>query len=100
MGEESRGDAGSIPGSERAPEGRNGNPLQYSYLRNPMDRGSWQATVQRVMQRVRLGNRGEANTGLAAPRHGPVVESVSPAWQVNSLPLHHEGSSFSFFTEI
>ena len=36
----SSGDAGSIPGSGRSPWERNGNPLQYSYLGNPMDRGA------------------------------------------------------------
>ena len=34
-------DAGSIPGSERFPGGGHGNPLQYSCLENPMDRGAW-----------------------------------------------------------
>ena len=34
------GDAGSIPGYGRSPEGGNGNPCQYSCLENPMDRGS------------------------------------------------------------
>ena len=38
-------DAGSIPGSGRAPGGGHGNPLQYSSLGNPMDREAWQATV-------------------------------------------------------
>ena len=47
------GDAGLIPGSERSPGEGNGNTLQYSYLENPMDRGAWQATVQRVAKRVR-----------------------------------------------
>ena len=42
------GDAGLIPGSGRPPGGGHGNPLQYSCLRIPMDRGAWQATVQRV----------------------------------------------------
>ena len=37
-----------IPGSGRSPGGGNGNPLQYSCLGNPMDRGAWQATVHRV----------------------------------------------------
>ena len=37
------GDPGSIPGSGRCPG--NGNPLQYSYLENSMDRRAWQATV-------------------------------------------------------
>ena len=41
-------DAGSVPGSGRSPGGVNGNPLQYSYLGNPMDRGTWQAIVHAV----------------------------------------------------
>ena len=41
-------DKGSIPGSGRSSGGGNGNPLQYSYLENPMDRGAWRATVQWV----------------------------------------------------
>ena len=41
-------DMGSIPGLGRSPGGGNGNPLQYSCLENPMDRGAWQATVHRV----------------------------------------------------
>ena len=44
------GDVSSIPGSGRPPEGRHGNPLQYSCLKNPMDRGAWQAMVQRVTE--------------------------------------------------
>ena len=36
---------GSIPGSGRSPGEGNGNPLQYSCLGNPMDRGAWRATV-------------------------------------------------------
>ena len=39
------GDWGSILGSGRSPGGGNGNPLQYSCLGNPMDRGAWWATV-------------------------------------------------------
>ena len=42
------GDPGSIPGSKRSPGEGNGNPLQYSCLGNPMDRGPWQATVHGV----------------------------------------------------
>ena len=41
-------DMGLIPGSGRSPEGGHGNPLQYSSLENPMDRGAWQARVHRV----------------------------------------------------
>ena len=39
------GDLGLIPGSRRSPEEGNVNPLQYSCLENPMDRGAWRATV-------------------------------------------------------
>ena len=38
-------DKGLIPGSERSPKRGNGHPLQYSCLKNPMDRGAWRATV-------------------------------------------------------
>ena len=41
-------DVGSIPGSGRSPGGGNGNPLQYSCLGNPMDRGALLATVHSV----------------------------------------------------
>ena len=43
------GDPGLIPGLGRSPEG-NGNPLQYSCLGNPMDRGAWQAAVHGVTE--------------------------------------------------
>ena len=38
-------DVGLIPGSGRSPGGGHGNPLQYSCLENPLDRGAWWATV-------------------------------------------------------
>ena len=41
-------DVGLIPRSVRSPGGGHNNPLQYSYLENPMDRGAWQATAHRV----------------------------------------------------
>ena len=45
----------SIPGSGRSPGGGNGNPLQYSCLENPMNRGAWWATVHSSCWRVRHG---------------------------------------------
>ena len=42
------GGLGSIPGSGRSPGGGHDNPLQYSCLENPMDRGAWWVTVHRV----------------------------------------------------
>ena len=43
-------DAGLIPGWGRSPGGGNDNPLQYSCLGNPMDRGAWWATVHGVTE--------------------------------------------------
>ena len=53
----SAGDVGSIPRSGRSPGEGNGNPLQYSYLGNPVDRGAWWATVHGVVKsRTRLSD--------------------------------------------
>ena len=60
------GDTGSIPGLGRSPRGRNGNPLQYSFLRNPMDRGAWWATVHGVAK---------SQTQLSVHPGGPVVKN-------------------------
>ena len=50
-------DVGSISGSGRSPGEGNGNPLQYSCLGNPTDRGAWQGTVLGVAKsRTRLSN--------------------------------------------
>ena len=43
-------ETGSIPESGISPGGRNGNPLQYSCLKNPMERGAWWTTAQRVTE--------------------------------------------------
>ena len=43
-------DVGSIPGLGRSPGGGHGNPLQYSCLENPMDRGTWKATVHGIIR--------------------------------------------------
>ena len=51
------GDLGSIPGSGRSPGEGNGNPLQYSCLEDPMERGAWWATVHGVTKsRTRLSD--------------------------------------------
>ena len=44
-------DLGSIPGLGRSPSVGNGNPLQYSYLKNSMDRGAWRVTQSMGSQR-------------------------------------------------
>ena len=64
------GDLGSIPGLGRSPGEGNGNPLQYSCLENPMDGGTWQATVHRVTKsRTRLSDL----TSLPPGKAGRVV---------------------------
>ena len=52
------GDTGSIPGLGRSPGEGNGNPL-HSFLKNPMDRGTWQATVHEV---ARVGHNSVTKT--------------------------------------
>ena len=44
------GDMGLISVLGRSPRGWQGNPLQYSFLENPMDRGTWQATVHGITE--------------------------------------------------
>ena len=46
------GDTGSVPGLGRSPGEGNGNPLQYSCLKNLLDRGSWEATVRGVTKEL------------------------------------------------
>ena len=46
------GDMGLIPGLGRSPGERNGNPLQYSCMENPMDRGAWWAIVHGVTKEL------------------------------------------------
>ena len=60
-------DWGSIPGSERSPGGGYGNPLQYSCLEKPMDRGAWWATVHGVTKNwTRLKQLGMQHVVLLA----------------------------------
>ena len=53
-------DAGSIPGLRRSTREGNGNPLQHSCLGNPMERGAWWVTIQRVTNsRTQLSDTAE-----------------------------------------
>ena len=58
------GDMSSIPGLERSLGEGNGNPLQYSFLGNPTDRGAWQATVHGVAKESNTTERLNDNTRL------------------------------------
>ena len=65
-------DAGSIPGSGRSPGRGHSNPLQYSCLGNPMDRGAWWATVhglQSVSTTERLTTTSTWASGFLCDRH-------------------------------
>ena len=72
-------DVGSIPGSGRSPGGRHGNPLQYSCLENPMDRGDWQAAVYRVVPGAVMGG----------PARDEVMKKI-PAGKAVRDPIHDE----------
>ena len=88
------GDLGSIPGLGRSPGEGNGNPLQYSCLENPMDRGSWRATYS---------PRGHKEPGTTERVHSVVACAVlcSFLW-LNSIPcidiLHFIYTFISWWT--
>ena len=60
-------DAGSVPGLGRSPGGGNGNPLQYSCLGNPMDRGAQQGTVHGVAKESDMTERLKQETVSPVP---------------------------------
>ena len=68
---------GSIPGSGRSPGEENGNPLQYSCLEDPMDRGAWRAMVHRVTELDTTeqlnDNRDRIDQGVSLPGGGVEV---------------------------
>ena len=68
---ETHADVSSIPRSERSPERRRGNPLQYCCLENSMDRGAWWATAHRITKSwTRLKG---LNTHAQAHTHTQIV---------------------------
>ena len=75
--ERDTGDAGSIPRSRRSPGEGQGNPHQYSCLKNPRDRGAWQATVHKVIESGTTEATGHAITarwpGSGVNSHLPLI---------------------------
>ena len=70
------GDPALIPGSGRSPEEGNGNPVQYSCLENPLDRGAWRATVHEVTKsRTRLSDFTHFLKHRTRNRNGSVEEN-------------------------
>ena len=81
------GDAGSIPGLGRSPGERNGNPVQYSCLGNPMDRGAWQSTVLVLCAEVK-----------ESESHSVVFDSVAPWTVAHQAPLSMEFSKPEYWS--
>ena len=77
-------DVGFIPGLGRSPGGGNGNQLQYSCLENPMDRGTWWATIYGAVSQ------------FVPPQPSP-AGSMCPFSMSVSMPALQIGSSVSFF---
>ena len=71
-------DVGSIPGSGRSPGEGHGNPLQYSCLETPMERGGWQATVHWVAESDMTEHARSSSSRLMCMRvTGPIFHRVS-----------------------
>ena len=93
------GDVGSIPGSRRSPGVGNSNPLQYSCLGNPMDRGAWWAAVHWVSNsQTWLGDWGQTQDRPSGEKfkdwslrlHIPLAPSLSslfPFTNFSTFPL-------------
>ena len=78
-GEGDEKDAGLIPGSGRSPGIGNGNPLQYSCLENPTDRGAWLATVHGVTKsRTRLSVHVCTHTHTHTHTHSETLQMIQP----------------------
>ena len=80
---------GSVPGSERSPGEGNDNPLQYSCLENPMDRGAWQAPVHEVIQsQTWLSMHTHLRTELSSKFSLAILlfSFYSISWEWNGIP--------------
>ena len=89
-------DAGSIPASGRSPGEGHGNPLQYSCLENPMDRGAWRVLVHRVEKSwTRLKRLSTMPRPAPRARTG---EPWAPAHCFTAVKLGTSGSYKSIFS--
>ena len=88
-------DTGSIPGSERSPGEGSGNPLQFSCLENPMDRGAWRAAVHGVVHTQHSSTEPACWSPHLLGKSGPCAECL-PGSQHG---LIREGAEVSCFTK-
>ena len=90
---------GSIPGSGRSHGEGNGNPLRYSCLENPMDRGDWRATVHRVTKNQTLLK--QLSTHMRHIYDFKIFNSINHMQGKTSLPLplSSQAVSLYLFTE-
>ena len=86
------GDTGLIPGSGRSPGEGSDNPLQYSCLGNPMNRGAWPATVHRITKqwdRTKQPNNNKSSISGVSPKHALSLQMVlmkTPKRRLSSFP--------------
>ena len=83
-------DAGSIPGLGRSPEGKHGNPLQYSCLENLTDKGAWWATVHGVAKGQTQLSRHKTRRGVSETPWGPAGPGLPTSTQVKLRALMGE----------
>ena len=79
---EDTGNASLIPG------GGQGNPLQYSYLENPMDRGAWQATVHGVT---------ESDMTEATEQTQHMITHLQETWKIQNKVTYSSTISYNYF---
>ena len=90
------GDTGSIPELGRSPGEKNGNPLQYSYLENPMDRGAWWATVRGVAKsptRLDVHSTQLKEILYQSSSYSTFLPPPAPVKHSSTLSLHRFASS-------
>ena len=91
------GDLGSIPGLGRSSGGGHGNPLQYSYLENPMDRGAWQATAHGLTNELntiqRLNRTQEILDPVSRPAYSHRLDLLFPDPSACCRPLVGSGAT-------
>ena len=91
------GHTGLIPGSGRSPGEGNGNPLKYSCLENPMDRGAQQATLQGVSKELDTSWRPMTTCGILVL--WPGIEPAPQHWKLGVLIMGGQGSPSTLVSE-